>query len=580
MCDVCGGPLGELGRLPVSDNISRLPHGEHSDVASELLLPDLSATRAATDKVAREITPNRGSMEELEATLARLWSKGDSPTSYCNKCGNVLPVIRGDRAAARARHGHGRGIDGLATIIRRIPAELLVEIFDVLVNYERISMLIEETKEMDRLGKKHLRQISQVCSHWHSVAATPRLWSSIVVETSAWPNSANASQTLFAILTSTLERGGDHPLSIELSVDHNHTMTGPILELISQHSRRWKKAEFWMHPSSFGSLVGVRGHLPLLEDFAFLDISENDGALAYVHDIFETAPRLTAVSLMCLNSIHPVVSWDQLASFFYCNGPYNRLPFDIIPVLSRWRCDLLLTGPVIPSPFAFQPLESRISALLVQFTDDYHPQHTEALLGAILECLTLPCLTRLRLLFSRNSNAPTPSWTHSPFMKFISRSSLGSTLTSFEVHAMIKEEQLLECLAALPMLQELHLSDVPDQQHSQGNGWSLRLRAEHIITDSFLRQLAWKHNHANLIPQLHLLHLRTLMRFCDDALEDCITSRIDTCRSEKSRFRTKISWMAGYDREVSPDFTARMLQKEHLSFSVGTDDAPPTPSIS
>ncbi|KAJ6516622.1 hypothetical protein C8R47DRAFT_1205853 [Mycena vitilis] len=505
------------------------------------------------DEVAPEITPNHGSMEELEKTLATLWSKRTSPL-YCHECGNVLSAIR------------------------RVPAELLVEIFDVLVNYERISMITEETKEMDRLGKKTSVPDLSGASLWHSVAATPRLWSSIVVETSAWPNSTIASQPLFALLTSTLERGGDHPLSIELSVDHNHAMTGTILELISQHSCRWKNAEFWMHPSSFESLAGVRGNLPLLEDFAFLDISENDGALAYVHDIFETAPRLTAVSLMCLNSVHPMVSWEQLTSFFCCNGPNNRLPLDIIPVLSRGRCDLLLTGPAIAAPFAFQPVESGISALLVQFTDDWGPAHTEALLSALLECLTLPCLTRLRLLFSRNSNAPTPSWTHSPFMKFISRSSLGFKLTSFEVHAVIKEEQLLECLAVLPMLQELHLSDVPDQQYSQRNGWSFR--AEQIISDSLLRQLAWRPNHAsNLMPKLRLLHLRTLMRFCDDALEDCITSRVDTCRPDKSTFRTKISWMAGYDREFYPEFTARMSQKEHLSFIVGIDDTPPTPSM-
>jgi hypothetical protein len=185
-----------------------------------------------------------------------------------------------------------------------------------------------------------------------------------------------------------------------------------------------------------------------------------------------------------------------------------------------------------------------------KFTTGFDPLHARGTVGAFLACLTLPFLAHLRFI---RHDAPAPSWAHTQFVEFTLRSSL---LTSFEVYAMIEEQELLDCLSLLHVLEELYLRDSAGQTFGD--------RPNVVITDNLLRGLTWSPNHPSLIPRLNFLCLTPSASVM--SLLDCITSRIGPCRSNDSRFR------AGGERGFCPEFVAQVSALEGLSFSVGRDD--------
>jgi hypothetical protein len=77
---------------------------------------------------------------------------------------------------------YAAGCGSLFAPIRRVPNELLVEIFAMASQPSRISEGTPQ-EEPCRLAKQDLLHLSQVCSHWnHVVMNTPMLWSNIVVD--------------------------------------------------------------------------------------------------------------------------------------------------------------------------------------------------------------------------------------------------------------------------------------------------------------------------------------------------------------------------------------------------------------
>ncbi|KAJ7806925.1 hypothetical protein B0H14DRAFT_3765410, partial [Mycena olivaceomarginata] len=105
--------------------------------------------------------------------------------------------------------------------IRRVPVEVLVEIFDLCLP-EGMYQLSEDTtpeEEVDRLSGWHLLQLAQVCSLWHYTAmGTPKLWSTIAIDTTLWSRCTASADTLFSLLESSLNRGKDYSLTMNVGV--------------------------------------------------------------------------------------------------------------------------------------------------------------------------------------------------------------------------------------------------------------------------------------------------------------------------------------------------------------------------
>ncbi|KAF8178878.1 hypothetical protein K438DRAFT_1604334, partial [Mycena galopus ATCC 62051] len=89
----------------------------------------------------------------------------------------VLNGLVSDRAMLE---DYADGCQSLFTPVRRLPPELLVEIFEACAPPNAVDFCPPETaaEEFNRLTAAHILRLSQVCSYWRSVAMrTARLWS-------------------------------------------------------------------------------------------------------------------------------------------------------------------------------------------------------------------------------------------------------------------------------------------------------------------------------------------------------------------------------------------------------------------
>ncbi|KAJ7896989.1 hypothetical protein B0H13DRAFT_1718572 [Mycena leptocephala] len=86
-------------------------------------------------------------IQSLEQTLAALKSDRTLLQSYTDGCRSVFSPVR------------------------RLPRELLVEIFDLCAppDADVIRPTVKAPEEMDRVARKYLMQLSQVCARWGNV---------------------------------------------------------------------------------------------------------------------------------------------------------------------------------------------------------------------------------------------------------------------------------------------------------------------------------------------------------------------------------------------------------------------------
>ncbi|KAJ7154060.1 hypothetical protein C8R46DRAFT_808430, partial [Mycena filopes] len=93
----------------------------------------------------------------------------------------------------------------LLTPIRRLPSEILVEIFQLCWILQRA---------MTTLAHGPILTLSQVCIRWHSVAlGTPSLWNDIVLNGVLWAT-PECFDLAMRVLRFALERSANHPLDL------------------------------------------------------------------------------------------------------------------------------------------------------------------------------------------------------------------------------------------------------------------------------------------------------------------------------------------------------------------------------
>ncbi|KAJ7646049.1 hypothetical protein DFH06DRAFT_1096143 [Mycena polygramma] len=391
-----------------------------------------------------------------------------------------LSVLMSDRAKLQS---YSDGCRSAFSPIRRLPPELLAEIFGMCdPPGERVlSNNIAPTKEINRLAKKYLLQLSRVCFHWHGVAMeTPMLWSTIIFDQTLWSSCSRSSKTLFDLVETSLERGADYPLTIRAAVGRGNPAERSILELLGQHSHRWKHVYLRVDTRCFPFLANARGRFPLLETLRLIN-SSSVNHLPYIEDIFESAPKLRVVFL---GDWHPTplrLPWNTLRSFMYRIEPW------------------------------------------------LDPSGGQTTLGTLLESMNCSRLADLRFIRSK-SGAPC-RWNQPCFLGFVSRSSLHMTLRILQIDAALEDHELLQCLAVLPLLEVLYISDSKNRHPT--------------ITDNLLQQLVWRPDQPCLVPHLDILRLTSLVHFSDDALRDLILSRTLAARSDYAFSLKSISFRVG-----------------------------------
>ncbi|KAJ7756626.1 hypothetical protein B0H16DRAFT_1538552 [Mycena metata] len=131
--------------------------------------------------------------------------------------------------------------------------------------------------------------LSQVCARWHDIAlGTPSLWSEVGLDAVLWQSPATA-KTAMSLLQVFLSRGGNVPLSILITNNTDMPFHGPPLQLLAQHSSRWRSATLNCPMGDLRHLALVNGNLPILET---LEITPRGRALGTLQRIsLRQSPR-------------------------------------------------------------------------------------------------------------------------------------------------------------------------------------------------------------------------------------------------------------------------------------------------
>ncbi|KAJ7137576.1 hypothetical protein C8R43DRAFT_1109862 [Mycena crocata] len=511
------------------------------------LIPDSTQLRHLRDLIRSNTFPAdpetsshfRNVIDNSPGELARY-------TTEIERLQKILTGLKEDRATLAE---YAAGCSSIFSPARRIPTELLVEIFDMTSPFDPESNFFDEIPELEveRLAKTYLLDISQVCSYWHSAAmGTPRLWADLSVDVTLWTES---DMTQFDLVATSLQRSANCPLTMGIVVVDGG-ISRQLIELLVRHSHRWKDVCLWMDPRSFEFLAAARGHLPILQR---LDISgvTDETFLGFRFDAFELAPKLTKFGLRFWSSDLPVLPWGQLTKIRYDNegSPNLSNGFELMRSLQTASVyHLHANVSCISLPVTLLPVASNIAGpLTIEITPSADPAEAQGVLTAILDALTLSSLRHI-LLFSK-PGAPPLLWAQTPdFMAFASRSSLHASLTVLEIKVVILDGEFLQCLSVLPSLETLSIHDCEDIDGGHA-----------VITDNLLRRLTWVPDEDNLIPRLNYLKIFSLLRFQDDLFWEFIVSRILPGRCTYGPFETDIFWLLGSDRQFSSEFTNRLV---------------------
>lgn len=382
------------------------------------------------------------------------------------------------------------------------------------------------------------------------------LWSTIVVDTTLWDAAAASSEVLMRLIASSLERGGSHPLRIQVAVADHPDGRG-VLEFLSRHAPRWRHFILWSELPSFDFIAAAKGNLPLLET---LEISSQNEECTG-SDVFLVAPRLCDVTFTGWAAKVPTLPWNQLERCKYI----NILPNDFVDSLALLphfstgtRCIFELAVLDILDPIDLPPISSNIPAFnLVLTVNSYWG--TSDVLGAVLACLTLPCLDTLALVGELNE--PPLHWNQDKFLSFASRSALHASLVELEIRATIQDYQLLQCLAGLPLLDALILSESHDHSNT-------------FITDDLFAGLVRRSEDTCLVPRLTFLCLTSCLRFSESTFWEFAASRLVPDRPDDGLSQVKIYWLPNQIRELSPEFLDHGLELDargDLAFLAGAD---------
>ncbi|KAJ7088220.1 hypothetical protein C8R43DRAFT_1244806 [Mycena crocata] len=427
-------------------------------------------------------------------------------------------------------HEYNAGCCSVFSPIRRLPTEILIEIFALcapeVVEYYRWGHSSHSVStNLERAAQSHLLRLSQVSSSWRTtVISTASLWTNIEVDYSPMSSDFQTFIT-FKALEISLERSANCPLTI--AVHASHPAARPILELLAKHSERWHSADIWIDNRFIASLRGVTGRLPLLRHlqlggFALKDV-----------DIFEDAPNLTRLKLANVSQTPSRFPWNQLQEFSYACVYKTELLADGLAAmrnLSRechFKAYLDISDPNILS---LTPTQSNIAYFSLAIAAPASPYHSRQALGEILGSLSLPSLEQVSL-HTAGSGCPV-FWPPGHALTFARYSCCCVTVLLLS-NIIITADELVEYLSQLRALVHLSIEDVPS--------WAAGTPDHILITNGLLRRLTWLSD-SSLNPRLKRLTCKSLLTFDDQVLFEFILSRVLLGQNDRERFEVRIFW--------------------------------------
>ncbi|KAJ6568626.1 hypothetical protein B0H19DRAFT_686355 [Mycena capillaripes] len=297
-------------------------------------------------------------------------------------------------------------------------------------------------------------------------------------------------------------------------------------------------------------------------------------------DLFNSAPKLTMAEFGCRPECWPALVALPLHQLLFLScfelvGHAGALGLDMLPSLSmiphlaplaRFRLRLFNSEPEGTWHQGDPPssITSDISVLCIDFDPGISHNSATLTFTTVVEGLTLPSLELLDIDLLGYPDIFI-HWPQSEFLALATRSAFHTHLKVLHLwHVVIAEPQLLECLAALPLLERLAISDhqlTPDSSAEQL-----------LVTDSLLTALTRKPDRDVPCPLPHLTSFgcQTLLKFSDTVLLDLILSRVPAIHADKTDvefFEVEIWWLRGHHRELDPSVVARMEELKDFQYS-------------
>lgn len=219
-------------------------------------------------------------------------------------------------SSPRSRVNLDSGFDQSLTPIRRLPAEILTQVFmDVLLTEPAPTMSVP-------FDCAPLWQLGHVCARWRSIVFSdmPLAWSTIKIDFRSTRVASRARRSV-DILRACLERTGDCLLTIAFACSFNIRLSGGdewicCLELLVDACKRWKAIDISIPITVLSKLVPVKGQLAFLETLNLSLEPLNAHSLPHTVDVFEDAPRLTSVTVSSHLSMKSFrLPWHQITSY-------------------------------------------------------------------------------------------------------------------------------------------------------------------------------------------------------------------------------------------------------------------------
>ncbi|KAK7042294.1 hypothetical protein R3P38DRAFT_2889578 [Favolaschia claudopus] len=252
--------------------------------------------------------------------------------------------------------------------IRRIPPEILSEIFSWTSSFERIGTFGAHEVAMPPWDLTH------VCRAWRAVArGDSELWSRIRISTRASTSPTLPSYPIEA-LEAQLSLSHTASLGVEFLVHSTNSEAAlPLLETLVLHCDRWKLFTFKsLDMSLIPSLVHIHGRLNRLESLTIIGDDLNDAFNwpSEYTDMFSVAPRLREVRLSdsSMRSFSPRISFpcENVTHLrLYCLSDWFYQTLCKTPSLVE--CEILACDvPNLSVPVVEIPSLRRLTALTVQ----------------------------------------------------------------------------------------------------------------------------------------------------------------------------------------------------------------------
>lgn len=330
------------------------------------------------------------------------------------------------------------GYTCLQAPVRRVPTELLVEIFSYCSGSESENSIVASA------GLSPLN-LARVCVRWRDIVlSAKRLWTNISLDLKKLSFRGNHFDQ-GAALRLCLSRSGGLPLSLDINDrDLIYRPRHRVLSELARESRRWYRVKLSLDKRYYqenGCLSSIRRNLPLLEELTI------DGDCPDTN-IFNWCPKLRHLSSPAHPS--PQVPWGQLSSLRIsgtCSASQAVAMLGRCTQLVQFALDLTRLYP----DGRPQPISSHIHSMTID--PGLHRTNT---LVMLFDALTLPSLKS----FSINEGQAHQSqwWPHASFIMFLLRSSCKLETLQYDGHSMTAA-QLLQALELLPTLLTLKVID-------------------------------------------------------------------------------------------------------------------------